>query len=304
VPDALPPTTLIVCSRNRPALLIASVESVLAGDELPAEIVVVDQSDEPNAVLTALSHPGCNVRYLHSRTVGLSRANNAGIAAARHDVLAFTHDDVRVTPEWLGALVRALLAAGADALVTGQVRPDDAERPGGFAPSTIVDPDPAVYEGRVRADPIYPLNMAVRRSTLERIGGFDVRLGPGTPYPGGEDNDLGFRLLEAGCRIVYAPEAVLYHRAWRTDADYFPLRWSYARAQGAFLAKHFSLRDRFMLGRFFDSVREHIPLARRGRRNVYHARADALYVAGLVSGAASWLLTHRGDSAEAERLGG
>jgi GT2 family glycosyltransferase len=217
-------------------------------------------------------------------------------------VLAFTHDDVRVTPEWLGALVRALLAAGADALVTGQVRPDDAERPGGFAPSTIVDPDPAVYEGRVRADPIYPLNMAVRRSTLERIVGFDVRLGPGTPYPGGEDNDLGFRLLEAGCRIVYAPEAVLYHRAWRTDADYFPLRWSYARAQGAFLAKHFSLRDRFMLGRFIASMREHVPLARRGRRNRHHARADAIYLAGLLSGAASWLFTQRGPAAEAERV--
>ena len=43
-----PPSRIavIVCSRNRPALLREAVESVLQGSRVPEEIVVVDQSEQ------------------------------------------------------------------------------------------------------------------------------------------------------------------------------------------------------------------------------------------------------------------
>ena len=40
-PPSLPPTSLIICSRNRPALLRKTVESVLQGDEVPTELIIV-----------------------------------------------------------------------------------------------------------------------------------------------------------------------------------------------------------------------------------------------------------------------
>jgi hypothetical protein len=59
------PSSLIICSRNRPRLLLDTVESVLAGEELPTEIVVVDQGDEQHAELAQLGTiDGCDVRYL------------------------------------------------------------------------------------------------------------------------------------------------------------------------------------------------------------------------------------------------
>ena len=105
--------------------------------------------------------------------------------------------------------------------------------------------------------------MAMYRSAIDCIGGFDERLGPGTCFPAAEDNDLGFRLLEAGFHIIYDPASVLYHRSWRTEKDYLPLRWGYGRGQGAYYARYLSLQDRHMIARMsLDVVRHAVPLRR------------------------------------------
>jgi GT2 family glycosyltransferase len=220
---------------------------------------------------------------------GLSRANNWAAAAARHERLVFTHDDVHVAPDWLSTLARALVRGGPGTVVTGRVLPTAPEIPGGFAPALKTSVDPAAYEGRVGHDVLKPLNMALYRAALLQIGGFDVELGPGTAFPGAEDSDLGFRLLEAGRRIVYVPSAVVYHRAWRTAGAYLPLRWSYGVAQGAFYAKHFRLRDRHMLARFGRNVaRRTRRFPRRLWREGSRAFGDPLFILGNLVGAVRW----------------
>jgi len=292
---SLPATSLIIPSRNRPEFLLAAVESILEGDEVPSELIIIDQSKAPNAAFATLTtHRACDIRYLWTQSVGLSQANNRGIAAARHNLLVFTHDDVVVTPAWFGTLVQALFEAGMRNAVTGQVRPTKAEKSGGFQLTIKVEEAPEVYEGRVGKDVLLPLNMAMYRSAIDEVGGFDVRLGPGTPFPGAEDNDLGLRLLEAGYRIIYVPEAMLYHRAWRTEQDYVSLRWSYGRAQGAFYAKYLNMHDRYMLGRLRQDVAHYAYLffwgMRHQRRRAY---GHGMYVLGILSGAIQWLLIQR-----------
>jgi O-antigen biosynthesis protein len=146
----LPDTSLIVCSRNRPAMLPETVDSILQGVAVPTELIIIDQSDVEHPTLPRLATDRpCDLRYLWERTAGLSRANNRGIAAARFDLLVFTHDDVTVPPDWFAAIVAAAVQAGPRAVVTGQVRPGAAPSPEGFAPSTKVDEAPAVYTGRL-----------------------------------------------------------------------------------------------------------------------------------------------------------
>jgi hypothetical protein len=51
-------SSLVICSRNRRAMLGDTIRSVLRGTELPSEIVVVDQSDQPLATIPAdWQHP-------------------------------------------------------------------------------------------------------------------------------------------------------------------------------------------------------------------------------------------------------
>src|SRR5215213_1594685 len=107
-----PRTSLIICSRNRPQMLSDTVASILRGNSLPTELVIIDQSDTRN---TALEHmpaaPGCEMRYLWTHSVGLGRARNAGIAAARYEVLAFIDDDMWVPADWYEKLISAIAAS-------------------------------------------------------------------------------------------------------------------------------------------------------------------------------------------------
>ena len=299
-----PATSLIICSRNRPVMLAESVASILSGTRLPTELIIIDQSDTPSVQLAALrTDRACGIRYRWSQTIGLSRANNLGIALARCDLLAFTHDDVLVAPDWYETLVTAAVAAGAHSAVTGQVRPTEAQTPGGFVPTIRVDDTPAIYTGRLDRDVLYPLNMAMYRSAFAEVGGFDERLGPGTIFPGAEDSDLGFRLLEAGYAIHYVPQAVVYHRAWRTAADYLPLRWAYGRARGAMFAKHMHWHDGHMQRRLLREVARLRHFPDRFRREHRLAYGDVVLVSGILGGAAWWLLTQRGGGLPQTAIG-
>jgi GT2 family glycosyltransferase len=302
---ALPPASLIICSRNRAALLNELVESVLAGIELPTEIVVVDDSDTRNETLA--DRPGigeCQIRYLWTRSRGLSRANNEGIRAARHEILVFTQDDVLVSPEWFGTIVRALVEAGARSVVTGKTPPEDAVNGETFVPSTISREKPVVYRGRVGEGVLYVQNMAMFRSANDAVGGFDERLGPGTPFPAAEDNDYQYRLLKAGYEIVYCPDAVVYHRRWRSQEQFLPLRWGYGVGRGAAYAKHLGLADRFALSQMVEDVRGHLVGGMLGlRRERQRALGDAVLACGIVWGAARWLVSQTGRSTAGRMTG-
>ncbi len=296
--------SLILCTRDRPGILSAALDSILAGETLPGELVIVDQSDALDPGFAGLDrNDSYEIRHIPTASRGLSRARNEGARAARFPILVFTDDDVIVTPRWLSSLVEAALRGAGRTVVTGCVLPGADEGYPGFVP-TLKPCHPAVYEGRVRSDPLVTFNMALYRETWERVGGFDVRLGPGTRFPGGEDNEFAFRILESGYQIECVPEAVLFHRAWRRASDYVPLRWGYGRGQGGFFAKHLSLRDPFILRRLAGSL---IRLALRApgrlvtdpsnpgrrlpRRSLFWG--DIALALGTVHGTLDWLLTER-----------
>jgi GT2 family glycosyltransferase len=298
---AIVPSSVIICSRNRPRLLLETVESILQCEPLPAEIVVVDQSDQDSAPLDRLQDvPGCDVRYLWSPSQGLSRARNEGAAAARHEILVYCDDDMRASASWIGALVGALAEAGPDAAASGKVVAGAPEAKDGFTPAVAPGDEPLVYSGRLDIDVLAGCNMGMYRSAFDNLGGFDERLGAGARYPAAEDNDFGFRLLEGGYRILYVPEAIMYHRAWRAGPDYPRVRWQYGRGKGGFYAKHLSSSDGHMLRRARkDVARRLLRLPRVVWRSPRLAAGDALYTLGIFAGGTSWLISngraHTGD---------
>lgn len=291
--STLPDVSVIISSRNRPRLLVDAVRSVLAGGEVPAEIVVVDQSGRDNAELMRLAreHDGCLV-YVRQAGLGVSRGRNEGVRKAREPIVAFIDDDCVAGPDWLATLVGAVRRAGPRTVITGQVVPGSSEALGGFAPSVTSSEHAASYVGRIGRDVLYTGNMACYRSVLLEIGLFDERLGAGSRFGGAEDNDLGHRLLEAGFGISYVPDAIVTHRAWRGRSAFIRVRWSYGRGQGAFFAKHLSSRDSYMAGRLAASVRDHLGrVPSQMRRDRREATGNIVYVLGLVSGAVEWLIT-------------
>ncbi|WP_380175268.1 glycosyltransferase [Kineococcus sp. DHX-1] len=211
------------------------------GGAAAVELLLVDNrpvvpAEDPLPELLA-RHP--RVRRLHAPRPGISQARNAGTAAARGDVVAFTDDDVLVDPRWVLALATRFATHPEEDVVTGLVVPAELETAaqrgyeahyGGFGGTRRLTPAQVVPvrgrpgrvrelgpDGDVRREfPVYGIgafgagaNMAFRRPALRR--GFDVHLGTGTPARGGEDLAVLVDLLWRGGRLGYEPAAVVHH---------------------------------------------------------------------------------------------
>ena len=80
--------------------------------------------------------------------------------------------------------------------------------------------------------------MAIRRSVLEQVGGFDEAMGPGSPRGAiAEDVDLYDRILCAGLRGRYDPSVQAWHRQWRDRRTLLRLDWHYGLGAGFRVAK-------------------------------------------------------------------
>ncbi len=97
-------------------------------------------------------------------------------------------------------------------------------------PSHIDDMTRHEWVNALACDRLYTNNMAVRRAEIMRVGGFDERF-----TTVAEDNDLCYRWLALGRRILYEPGIVVWHLDWRTPAQMRDQYRRYARWQARVL---------------------------------------------------------------------
>jgi GT2 family glycosyltransferase len=64
-----------------------------------------------------------------------------------------------------------------------------------------------------KGTPLFTGNSGYRRDVFSRIGAFDTTLGRrGRANTGGEDIEMYHRLIDMGCKVLWIPDAVIYHR--------------------------------------------------------------------------------------------
>lgn len=228
--------TVAIATRERPAALRRCLQAVLAGSMIPAEVLVVDQS-EGNATASVVSQlaAGTSVRVVHVRQHerGLSRSRNAALAHATRPVLAVTDDDCVPDVRWVEVIARELTEQRSADVVTGRVLPLGPEVAGRVAVSSRTSEVRQTYTGNVVPWVVGTGgNFAAHREWLTRVGAFDVRLGAGSPGSSGEDMDVLYRLLRAGARIRYEPDAIVYHERQPIEQR-VRSRWTYGRGMGA-----------------------------------------------------------------------
>ncbi len=226
-----PSVAVVICTRNRPESVRVTLRSILASDypDERREVIVVDNAAEADpSIAVAAEEAGerVPVRVIHEPVPGLSNARNCGLRAADVEIIVFADDDVEVDRHWLKALVapfRQDERVGATSGLTlpgamdspvqlwtegfgGRVRPLDRRR------FDLAEPPPD--------RPLFPFtvgefgagrNMAFRRKLLDRLGGFDPALGPGTIAHDGDDIETLLRLILAGHAVVHDPAAIVYH---------------------------------------------------------------------------------------------
>ncbi|HJR59552.1 MAG TPA: glycosyltransferase family A protein [Vicinamibacterales bacterium] len=205
-----PLVTTIIPTYNRGPLVCEAIESVLGQTYRHVEIVVVDDgsTDDTEARLRKF---GGSVRVIVQNNAGPSAARNRGIEAARGTIVAFLDSDDLWQPTKLERQVRLLQSVGE--AVPCCLCNASVERPDGRAATTFqyAGLHPPVREGvwenvtELLATQflMFTQMVAIRRTVLERIGGFDERLWVL------EDYDLALRLsLEGPWAYVSEPLAV------------------------------------------------------------------------------------------------
>jgi glycosyltransferase involved in cell wall biosynthesis len=204
------------------------------------EVIVVDNNstdDTRQVVEGAAPAFPVDLRYVFEKQQGRSPALNAGIRAARGEIIATTDDDVRVDQPWLDRAAEALESIGCD-YVGGRVLPIWggpcpawlANRPGKqWAVIALLDYGPRPLEFGTRVP--LGVNMAFRRHAFDRAGLFDVNTGrrAGTLL-GQEVREWCIRARAAGLRGFYIPEMTVHHiiPASRLNKAYFR-RWFFWR---------------------------------------------------------------------------
>jgi hypothetical protein len=144
-----------------------------------------------------------------------------------------TDDDCVPHRGWIAAVSHAFVAAPEPDAVTGRVLALGPARPGLYAISLRTSTEPADFiEATMPWHVGTGANFAARRSCLLGAGGYDERLGAGSPGLAAEDLELSYRLLRAGARIRYEPAAIVYHER-HSPARRLATRWSYGHGIGA-----------------------------------------------------------------------
>ena len=210
--------SVVVCTRDRPDHLNRCLEAFSALVYPRYDILVVDNAPSDSRTKEVAERWGAN--YIVEPRVGLSRARNLGARSSRSDIIAFTDDDSVVDSDWLTNLITEFSDPEVMA-VTGRILPlrNEEQTADVFAYALDLGDQKRIID---RSHPLWfeiasfgglgdGVNMAFRRRAFDLWSGFDERLGRGTPIYGGEEHRAFCTVVEHGFRVVYAPQAIVYH---------------------------------------------------------------------------------------------
>ncbi len=215
-----PLVSVVIPTFNDREHLAACLESVLRQDcpSCTMEILVVDDgSTDGTAAMVRQRFPG--VRVLERSNEGAELARNAGVDAARGELIAFIDSDCVAMPGWLQTLIDRLrgkpeLVLGGRILHSG----DFWQRLTGIA-------DFGEYQGlRPRKAATLPsCNMGLHRS-LFLTQRFDPRFRPNA------DTLFAEGLRRRGATLLYDPELLVLHTPPAGPGDFFSRGRRYGRS--------------------------------------------------------------------------
>ena len=199
----LPSVSVIVPVFNAEHTITECINSILSLNypREKLELIFVDNSSTDNS-RTLLEEYDGQINILHERKRGPAAARNRGILQSSGEIIAFTDSDCKVDKDWLGELLETLQDETIG-IVGGKIL---SKRPC----NNIEEFGEKIHDHYKAINVFKPpyvitMNWASRRSVLMEVGVFDescIRC---------EDVDLSRRIMEAGYKLCYEPEAIIFH---------------------------------------------------------------------------------------------
>ena len=217
-----PFVSVVICSYNGQRTIAETLAAVLESDYPNYEVIVVNDGSKDDTPSIAATFE--DVRLISVENGGLSAARNIGMRAARGEIIAYLDDDAYPDPHWLHYLAAGFVGTPHVAIGGPNIPP----RGDGFMAECVANgpggPTHVLLSDEV-AEHIPGCNFAVRRSALEKIGGFDP-----VYRAAGDDVDACWRLQELGT-IGFVPAALVWHHRRNSLRAYWKQQKGYGRAE-------------------------------------------------------------------------
>lgn len=262
VRDVWPTISVVVCAYNEERHIADCLKSLTTMDYPGLEVILCDDGSTDATSSIALGFPVTVLELPHG---GLSAARNAGLAAAKGEIVAYLDADAEATRDWLYHIAQAfegqgIAAAGGPNLPA--LDPVETERavarcPGNPREVLITD---------TRAEHLAGCNMAFLRDELLAVGGFDVGY-----TSAGDDVDVCWKVIDRDREIAFSPAAVVHHHRRGTARGFLRQQRGYGRAERLLSGPHRHRINRLGQARWSGFVYGSIGLPRwLLRPTVYH----------------------------------
>jgi len=218
VQGGVPLISIIIPNWNGARFLPTCLDSLRRQTYPDFEVIVVDNASTDNSVeLIEREYPEVRLVKLPTNR-GLTGGANAGIQAAKGEIIALLNNDTEADPQWLMELHRALEVDPEAGMAASKIllfdrrgvihSAGDFYRVDGVPGNRGVwERDTGQFDGTRRVFGACGGAAAYRRAMLEEIGLFDEDF-----FMYCEDVDLAWRAQLAGYPCAFAPRAIVYHR--------------------------------------------------------------------------------------------
>jgi O-antigen biosynthesis protein len=205
--------SIILLAYNQWPVTKACLDSIRENVSIPHEVIVVDNASKDETVEELKKRH--DVYGIYNKTnMGFPAGCNIGLAAAKGDVIWFLNNDTIVPKNSLERMVNLLLSdetIGMVGPVTNRISGIQ-QIPVTYTDNSGIDAfaqeNSRKYKNEtMRVIRLVGFSLILRKSTLDKLGGFDERMGIGTF----EDDDLSLRLVANGYKLLIAKDAFIHH---------------------------------------------------------------------------------------------
>ncbi|WP_455392329.1 glycosyltransferase [[Eubacterium] cellulosolvens] len=221
--------SVVIITRNEEYYIKDLLDSLVTQTVPPHEIIVVDaeSTDKTQMIVRRYMRKYENVKlFIEKGTRGEGR--NIGANHGTGDIIAFIDADCIANAFWVQEIIEGMKDAD---VVAGQ-----SVRLGYHAFSNLE----RVGILHKNTDVTYPsCNLAYSKKVFKKIKGFDPS------FKEAEEVDLNFRAVDAGYKLKYQPDAIVYHRVRESIRGFIKQSFWYGFGRKELTLKHGSLWSKY-----------------------------------------------------------
>ncbi len=214
--------SVVVPAYNSQKTIKGLLDSLCVQDfKEPYEIIVVDDGSTDSTALIASEYT--NIRLIKQVNAGPAAARNKGVSLAKGEIILFTDSDCEVFPDWISQMVLPFRQDPQVIGVKGAYRTRQKEVIARFVQLEYEDKYDKMKKEKY-IDFIDTYSAGFKKDIFLNAGGYDTSF----PVACSEDIELSYQLSAKGYKMVFNPDAIVFHQHPNTLRSYLKKKFKFA----------------------------------------------------------------------------